>query len=1088
MWLRLALKSLTLISILSACSASDVVRQRADRQNYISYTYHYRNLDSVEYYSRWRRATMFSSGGSYGSGDAETHNNLAFAYMAKMDYKTAEYLLNLVPEETDNQLELLIGYVQQMRLCQRQSRNKDFYDYREKALTALSRINEERHILDDRQRRRLLYGETELAIVTSTYYYYVGLEQQSAEALKAIDPEAVKGDTAQFLNYLYNIGAGGIITEGSAEEIYRQEMDHLLRCYQIALRGNYPYFVANALEGIAEHIIAAPEGCDVPLALVGADGGADGDAAISLAGQALQMFQDYGDVYQTAGAYRTLASCCRAIGDYEAALHYLLQSLADTTVMQAPDLVASIYEQLSVAYAAVDDKPHSDEYRNLYLDLQEQTRQDRQLEARAGQLSYAVNHLNWILLAVVATILLLVLLLVLFWWLGRRRRDDNPLEEQIEEHREQLAVSRRHVEEGERRHLEQRAKISFVNSLLPLIDRMVYAVNRGDDCQYILELIDKIEADNELLTQWIQLRQGQLNLHIESFPLQPLFDMIVRSQKSFQMKGVSLQVTPTEAVVKADRILTLFMLNTLADNARKFTPEGGSVTVVAAETADYVELSVADTGIGMTADELAHVFDRKVITDHGFGLLNCKGIIERYRKMSQLFSVCTLQAESQEGRGSRFFFRLPKGVARRVMGVGCWVMGVGCWVLGVGCLLMAPSSAQADNHHPSPITHHPSPTTHHPSPIAHLARAAIYADSAYFSNINGTYERTLLFADSCRYYLNAHYQQQHPHSALLMQSEHDASAIPPEIQWLHDSIETNYNLILDIRNESAVAALALHQWALYHYNNRVYTQLYKELSADRSLADYCRTMQQTKENRTVAVILLLLTLAAVLPLWYVLYLRPRLNARYLTERNSRDSLEQLFDEQRRADLELQNLHVSNAVLDNCLSTLKHETMYYPSRIRQLIEQGDMAAASEVVAYYRELYSMLSLQTQEQLERVKLHLQRLDHDILGDPVLIDCLFDILRRITGQKQPAVSYSRPDDLYVQVACEIGDAAVSAIDRLLLRQIARDHGEATNRRACSVKIQPSARPEDACKARTLKSSIIIILPAYGKLQSNHS
>lgn len=121
---------------------------------------------------------------------------------------------------------------------------------------------------------------------------------------------------------------------------------------------------------------------------------------------------------------------------------------------------------------------------------------------------------------------------------------------------------------------------------------------------------------------------------------------------------------PTEAVVKADRVLTLFMINTLADNARKFTSQGGEVTVSASEQDDYVELSVRDTGCGMAPEQLAHVFDHKVIGDHGFGLMNCKGIIEKYRKMSQLFSVCQLSAESQQGRGSRFFFRLPKGVKR----------------------------------------------------------------------------------------------------------------------------------------------------------------------------------------------------------------------------------------------------------------------------------------------------------------------------------------------------------------------------------------------------------------------------------------
>ena len=91
-----------------------------------------------------------------------------------------------------------------------------------------------------------------------------------------------------------------------------------------------------------------------------------------------------------------------------------------------------------------------------------------------------------------------------------------------------------------------------------------------EDLDYIRELTDKINEQNDLLTQWIQLRQGELNLHIESFPLQPLFELVNRGRASFDMKGVTLIVEPTEAVVKADRVLTLFMLNTLAAGKRLY--------------------------------------------------------------------------------------------------------------------------------------------------------------------------------------------------------------------------------------------------------------------------------------------------------------------------------------------------------------------------------------------------------------------------------------------------------------------------------------------------------------------------------------
>lgn len=187
---------------------------------------------------------------------------------------------------------------------------------------------------------------------------------------------------------------------------------------------------------------------------------------------------------------------------------------------------------------------------------------------------------------------------------------------------------------------------------------------RQERYQYIAELTDKINQYNNVLTEWIQMRQGSLSLRIESFRLQQLFDIVSKGKMSFQMQGVKLEVEPTDAVVKADRILTLFMINTIADNARKFTPEGGKVTI-SAKVSDFVEISISDTGKGMDEEQLAHVFDRTYTGGHGFGLLNCKGIIEKYKKVSSLFAGCQIKAESKLGEGSRFSFRLPKGIARR---------------------------------------------------------------------------------------------------------------------------------------------------------------------------------------------------------------------------------------------------------------------------------------------------------------------------------------------------------------------------------------------------------------------------------------
>jgi hypothetical protein len=194
-----------------------------DELNEKSYDFHYRSLDSTRYYAE--RALALADG--YRAGRAEALNNLAFYYIGRMDYKRAYELLDSV--ETDNLIEMLVADVQYMRLCQRESKNKLFYDYSQRAQSRLNRIKEEMNRLNEHQRQRVVYAETDFHIVRSTYFYYVGLTDESIEAIEQIDPNgAIEADTAQLLNYLYNIGAGGIVKEHTQDATY--DVEFLLSC------------------------------------------------------------------------------------------------------------------------------------------------------------------------------------------------------------------------------------------------------------------------------------------------------------------------------------------------------------------------------------------------------------------------------------------------------------------------------------------------------------------------------------------------------------------------------------------------------------------------------------------------------------------------------------------------------------------------------------------------------------------------------------------------------------------------------------------------------------------------------------------
>ena len=1135
----------------SACGPSH--KQEVDRLNTLSYAYHYRNLDSTKMLAQ--RALALSD--DYSAGYAEACNNLAFVEMAKMNYKEARRWLGLVEKKSNNQLELLIADVQMMRICQRESHNKDFYSYREKAMVRLRRLGEEASNLPPRERRRATYAHSEFDIVDATYCYYVGLEEPMLKALNDIDADALEADTAQYLNYLYNIGSGGAITNGTSEQIAQTEFDYLIQCYMLAsagrvvmpdgtMVGGYPYWQANALQSISEHLQKAKMRDflirnNLPaIQYLNVEQMPDTLLAGNLAQRALNLFISYGDTYQIAGGYRTLAECYFAIEDYNSAGDCLLRALqVSKNIKSAPDLVASIRERLCLVYSALDNKQQSDYNRNIYLDLQERTRQDKQLEARAALLDDNALQLNLIIAAVLAMILLVVILLYLFDRMRRRKIQSKPLSsllepleqwkqrnaqyindinERKEELDEEISIARLHLDDNKKRNLEQRAKVSLVNSITPFIDRMIHEVDKlaEDDestpdevkqerYEYISELTDKINQYNTILTNWIQMRQGTLNLRIVSFPLQPLFDIVAKGKMSFQMKKIKLDVQPTAAKVKADRTLTLFMINTIADNARKFTPAGGKVTVSAEEHDKYVEIVIADTGKGMDEEQLAHVFDRTYTGGHGFGLLNCKGIIEKYKKVSSIFNICHIEAESEVGKGSVFRFRLPKGIGRMI----------------VGAILLLASSVSS---FASQIHQHTQATG---QVSRELTLADAFADSAYYSNINGTYQRTLAFADSAIYYLNQHYLRQYPQGKNLMVSSPKLSQAA-ELKWFADSVKTDYSIILDIRNESAVAALALHQWTLYDRNNKVYTKLFRERSTDNTLPEYVRTMQSSENSKTVAVILLFLLLLQLPIAYYLLYYRHVVTYRFAVDRirdinllllsdqsvpeklkrireiwskKSRHSrvnlrldevvheIEEelkrgldlsngkeadnllLEDELRRVRFENDRLHVSNSVLDNCLSTLKHETMYYPSRIRQLIEASpdDVASLKELVDYYKSIYLMLSAQAMEQVET----------NLKCDAALKDDLFRLIQETVKDLAKAhgiaITQVKPEIKSVHTAyatCQFVFPGLRYDDSwhhllftpltvdmrfLVCRQIVREMGETTNLRGCGIQAKPS-------------------------------
>jgi signal transduction histidine kinase len=127
-------------------------------------------------------------------------------------------------------------------------------------------------------------------------------------------------------------------------------------------------------------------------------------------------------------------------------------------------------------------------------------------------------------------------------------------------------------------------------------------------------------------------------------------------------KGLSLTVVEDnmDVVVRCDedRIVQVFV--NLLGNAIKFTPENGMITVSAVPDScpDTIRVSISDSGIGISEEDLPHIFEEFAQVGPpgkeegtGLGLTICKRIIEAHDGR--------IWAESEEGKGTTFSFTLP---------------------------------------------------------------------------------------------------------------------------------------------------------------------------------------------------------------------------------------------------------------------------------------------------------------------------------------------------------------------------------------------------------------------------------------------
>lgn len=217
---------------------------------------------------------------------------------------------------------------------------------------------------------------------------------------------------------------------------------------------------------------------------------------------------------------------------------------------------------------------------------------------------------------------------------------------------------------------ELRTPLTAVRGLLePLADGMVK--DEADRQRYYKIMLHEVLRLSRLITDMMtlsRLQSGTEYMEITRVDVNELVQDIASAYSStLADKGVNLVLDcprpVPDAMTDPDRIEQVLVI--LLDNASRYTPKGGTITISARNAKEKIQLSVTDTGCGIPESDLPHIFERfyKVDKSHseggtGLGLSIAQFIMEKLGE--------TISVESEVGKGTCFTLTLQRYVRNAI--------------------------------------------------------------------------------------------------------------------------------------------------------------------------------------------------------------------------------------------------------------------------------------------------------------------------------------------------------------------------------------------------------------------------------------
>lgn len=206
---------------------------------------------------------------------------------------------------------------------------------------------------------------------------------------------------------------------------------------------------------------------------------------------------------------------------------------------------------------------------------------------------------------------------------------------------------------------------SPLNTLQGMLSLFKVGTLSEKDAKSYAEQLEKqviqLNSSLEELLMWSSGNIQGIKVMPETVVLRPLIQEIMTIAKMrARTKGIIVTSNlPTDIGVFCDRNMLKSIITNLLTNAIKFTPRGGAISISAENNDQMVEISVEDTGVGISAENIIKIKNATHFTTRGtenekgtgLGVAMCKDFVERNKGQ--------LNINSEEGKGSTFCITLP---------------------------------------------------------------------------------------------------------------------------------------------------------------------------------------------------------------------------------------------------------------------------------------------------------------------------------------------------------------------------------------------------------------------------------------------